>query len=92
MKQTLVRKALLLWALFLLATLCGLRKYVSVLSFTPVDGDQIGMLDMFLMLIYVLLFAGATTVAPICLLAKGLEVGVERIRGKRSLDGRSEKV
>ena len=77
-KPGLVRTALVLWGLFILASVAGLRKYVSVLSFTPVDGEAIGLLDTFLMLTYVLLYAAATTVAPICLLAKGLEVALGR--------------
>ena len=68
-----LRAALLSWGLFALATLFGMRAYVCVLSFTSPSGAPIGSFDVFWMLLYVFLFAMATTIAPICMISLGLE-------------------
>ena len=72
--------ALLCWLLFACATLSGLRKYVCVLSLTPPGGDAIGVLDIIFMVVYVLLYALSTTVAPILVIAVGLEKALVLLR------------
>ena len=82
-KRKLLRIAVLCWTLFGLATLLGLREYVCVLSFTSPDGGAISLLDIFCMLVYVLLFAAATTLAPIFAIASGMDILAERLKPNR---------
>jgi len=63
--------AIALWAGFGMASICGLRRFVAVLSGTSVGMDWPQ--AMALCILYIALYFGATLVAPILLLAGAID-------------------
>lgn len=64
---------------FVIAHLLGLRRFTSVLCGTMETGEPARLLSALAGLVYVLLYLGATVVAPILAVGSGLLWGTERI-------------
>jgi len=68
---------------FLIAHLLGLRRFTSVLCGTMDTGELAGPFSALAGLVYVLLYLGATVVAPILAIGAGLLWSVQHIARRR---------